>query len=149
MLYLGVPRAGSWSRVIFESLALQFIYLLTILSDYILLPGRPKLVDGETGVRRKRKKDPNRPKRSTSAYFYFLEYCRKQLNNAGGSITRVSLLRYSLTNRLLYTSYSRLYSSYSRLYSSYSRLYSLYSGISRFPFFLLAHCIISSWRLLL
>ena len=53
------------------------------------LTGRPK---GSTaGSPKKRKvKDPNRPKRPTSAYFYYVAYQRAELEKQGKKITRVA-----------------------------------------------------------
>ncbi|CAD5126091.1 DgyrCDS14259 [Dimorphilus gyrociliatus] len=47
--------------------------------------GRPKGA-GRTA----REKDPNKPKRPTSAYFYFAQYKREELARQGKSITRVA-----------------------------------------------------------
>ena len=49
--------------------------------------GRPK---GE--VKQKKAKDPNRPKRPTSAYFYFLADCRESAKKAGKSVSKVKKL---------------------------------------------------------
>ncbi|KAK3102545.1 hypothetical protein FSP39_012087 [Pinctada imbricata] len=47
---------------------------------------RPK---GATGTKRK-VKDPNKPKRSTSAYFFFLAKCREDAKKEGRSISRIA-----------------------------------------------------------
>lgn len=50
--------------------------------------GRPK---GALGKNNKRKvKDPNKPKRSTSAYFYFLADCRKEAAKLGKPPTKIA-----------------------------------------------------------
>ncbi|KAH3820554.1 hypothetical protein DPMN_122298 [Dreissena polymorpha] len=49
--------------------------------------GRPK-VDGRPGG--KKAKDPNKPKRSTSAYFYYLAFCREEAKKAGKSISKIA-----------------------------------------------------------
>ena len=50
--------------------------------------GRPK---GSSNSPKKRKaKDPNRPKRPTSAYFYYVAYQRAELEKQGKKITRVA-----------------------------------------------------------
>lgn len=49
--------------------------------------GRPK-VDGRPGG--KKAKDPNKPKRSTSAYFYYLAFCREEAKRAGRSISKIA-----------------------------------------------------------
>jgi len=50
--------------------------------------GRPKGSKNQSG--RKRVKDPNRPKRPTSAYFYFAAKCREDNAKKGIKITRVA-----------------------------------------------------------
>jgi high mobility group protein B1/high mobility group protein B3 len=50
--------------------------------------GRPKGSKNQTN--RKRVKDPNRPKRPTSAYFYFAAKCREDNAKKGVKITRVA-----------------------------------------------------------
>jgi hypothetical protein len=47
--------------------------------------GRPKAEGG----RKRKAKDPNRPKRSTSAYFFFLSKMREDSKKAGKAITKV------------------------------------------------------------
>lgn len=47
--------------------------------------GRPKGASP-----RKKVKDVNKPKRSTSAYFYYLAHCREQANKQGRSISRIA-----------------------------------------------------------
>lgn len=54
----------------------------------IFLAGRPK---GAAGSPRKKAKDANKPKRSTSAYFFYLAHCREQASKAGRSISKVIL----------------------------------------------------------
>ncbi|ELU12309.1 hypothetical protein CAPTEDRAFT_56147, partial [Capitella teleta] len=51
--------------------------------------GRPK---GATtkGGKRKKNKDPNRPKRPTSAYFFYVAHCRAECEKRGERITRVA-----------------------------------------------------------
>ncbi|XP_052778360.1 high mobility group protein B3-like [Mya arenaria] len=49
--------------------------------------GRPR-VDGKPGG--KKVKDPNKPKRSTSAYFYYLAFCREEAKKAGRSISKIA-----------------------------------------------------------
>jgi len=51
--------------------------------------GRPKKDSPVKGRKRKLNKDPNRPKRPTSAYFYYAEACRNELKKEGKKITRV------------------------------------------------------------
>lgn len=48
--------------------------------------GRPKA----EGSRKRKAKDPNRPKRATSAYFFFLSKMREDSKKAGKPITKVS-----------------------------------------------------------
>lgn len=50
--------------------------------------GRPK--GGAKGGRRAAEKDPNKPKRPTSAYFYFAQHKRDEYSKAGTPITRVA-----------------------------------------------------------
>ena len=50
--------------------------------------GRPK--GSKNQGSRKRVKDPNRPKRPTSAYFYFAAKCREDNAKKGIKITRVA-----------------------------------------------------------
>jgi hypothetical protein len=50
--------------------------------------GRPKGAVGNS--RPKKVKDANRPKRSTSAYFYFLAQCRKEAAKAGKPPTKIA-----------------------------------------------------------
>ena len=53
-----------------------------------LFSGRPK---GSTnGAKRKLAKDPNKPKRPTSAYFYFVAEKREEQKKAGRKITKVA-----------------------------------------------------------
>jgi len=52
--------------------------------------GRPKGVKNSPGGKRKRAKDPNKPKRPTSAYFYFVAAEREKMNKQGKKITRVA-----------------------------------------------------------
>ncbi|KAL8594722.1 hypothetical protein ACOMHN_051668 [Nucella lapillus] len=47
--------------------------------------GRPKVASP-----RKKVKDANKPKRSTSAYFYYLAHCREEANKAGRSISKIA-----------------------------------------------------------
>ncbi|KAK7102434.1 high mobility group-T protein-like isoform X2 [Littorina saxatilis] len=47
--------------------------------------GRPKGASP-----RKKVKDANKPKRSTSAYFYYLAHCREQANKQGRSISKIA-----------------------------------------------------------
>lgn len=47
--------------------------------------GRPKVASP-----RKKVKDVNKPKRSTSAYFYYLAHCREEANKAGRSISKIA-----------------------------------------------------------
>jgi len=47
--------------------------------------GRPKGASP-----RKKVKDVNKPKRSTSAYFYYLAHCREQANKQGRSISKIA-----------------------------------------------------------
>jgi len=47
--------------------------------------GRPK-----GGSPRKKVKDANKPKRSTSAYFFYLAHCREQANKQGRSISKIA-----------------------------------------------------------
>ncbi|XP_060572760.1 high mobility group protein B3-like [Ruditapes philippinarum] len=49
--------------------------------------GRPK-VDGRPGG--KKAKDPNKPKRATSAYFYYLAHCREEAKKQGRSISKIA-----------------------------------------------------------
>ncbi|XP_025107401.1 high mobility group protein B2-like [Pomacea canaliculata] len=49
--------------------------------------GRPK---GAAGSPRKKAKDANKPKRSTSAYFFYLAHCREQASKAGRSISKIA-----------------------------------------------------------
>lgn len=49
--------------------------------------GRPR-IDGRPG--QKKAKDPNKPKRATSAYFYFLAACREQAKKQGRSISKIA-----------------------------------------------------------
>lgn len=49
--------------------------------------GRPKL-DGRPGG--KKAKDPNKPKRAQSAYFYYLAACREEAKKQGRSISRIA-----------------------------------------------------------
>lgn len=51
--------------------------------------GRPTHDSPMTGKKRKMDKDPNKPKRPTSAYFYYAAMCRDQLKAEGKKITRV------------------------------------------------------------
>lgn len=39
---------------------------------------------------KKREKDPNKPKRATSAYFYFLSDCREEAKRKGKSISKIA-----------------------------------------------------------
>lgn len=48
--------------------------------------GRPR-VDGKAG---KKVKDPNKPKRATSAYFYYLQHCREEAKKQGRSISKIA-----------------------------------------------------------
>ena len=50
------------------------------------LTGRAR-VDQRPG--QKKVKDPNKPKRATSAYFFFLADCREQAKKAGRSLSKV------------------------------------------------------------
>merc|ERR1719483_1878573 len=53
--------------------------------------GRPKGGVTKTGKQKKIKvKDPNKPKRSTSAYFYFLADCRKEAAKLGNPPKRIA-----------------------------------------------------------
>jgi len=53
--------------------------------------GRPKGAVGKAGKQKKIKvKDPNKPKRSTSAYFYFLADCRKEAAKLGNPPKRIA-----------------------------------------------------------
>ena len=54
------------------------------------LTGRPKAEGG----RKRKAKDPNRPKRATSAYFFFLSKMREDSKKAGKPITKVISNRY-------------------------------------------------------
>ncbi|KAL4226745.1 hypothetical protein ACF0H5_014725 [Mactra antiquata] len=49
--------------------------------------GRAK-VDGRPGG--KKAKDPNKPKRATSAYFYYLAQCREEAKKAGRSLSKIA-----------------------------------------------------------
>jgi len=49
--------------------------------------GRAK-VDGRPGG--KKAKDPNKPKRATSAYFYYLAFCREEAKKQGRSISKIA-----------------------------------------------------------
>ncbi|XP_071083080.1 high mobility group protein B1-like [Haliotis cracherodii] len=49
--------------------------------------GRTK---AESPKKRKRVKDLNKPKRSTSAYFYFLAHCREKAQKEGRSISKIA-----------------------------------------------------------
>lgn len=49
--------------------------------------GRARL-DGRPGL--KKAKDPNKPKRATSAYFFFLAQCRENAKKAGRSISKIA-----------------------------------------------------------
>jgi len=51
--------------------------------------GRPKGAVSKQG-KRKRAKDPNKPKRPTSAYFYFVADQREKMNKQGKKVTRVA-----------------------------------------------------------
>jgi len=51
--------------------------------------GRPKKDSPMKGKKRKMNKDPNKPKRPTSAYFYYAEFCRAELKSQGKKITKV------------------------------------------------------------
>lgn len=64
---------------------LDLQYLRTF---YFCIPvGRPK---GSLGKNSKKKvKDVNKPKRATSAYFFFLAQCRKEAAKAGKAPTKV------------------------------------------------------------
>ncbi|CAI9724938.1 Hypothetical predicted protein [Octopus vulgaris] len=42
------------------------------------------------GRKKKKPKDVNRPKRTTSAYFYYMAHCREQANKSGTTIPKVS-----------------------------------------------------------
>ena len=48
--------------------------------------GRPK---GEKGTKRKAAKDPNKPKRATTAYFYFLAAERELAKKEGRETNKV------------------------------------------------------------
>lgn len=48
-------------------------------------------MDGPGG-RGKKAKDPNKPKRATSAYFFYLAHCREEAKKQGRSISKVSHL---------------------------------------------------------
>ncbi|CAG5118595.1 unnamed protein product, partial [Candidula unifasciata] len=50
--------------------------------------GRNKVAIGK--VTKKKVKDLNKPKRSTSAYFYFLAQCRKEATKAGKPPTKIA-----------------------------------------------------------
>jgi len=50
--------------------------------------GRPKGSLGKTNKRKQ--KDPNKPKRSTSAYFFFLSDCRKEAAKSGKAPTKIA-----------------------------------------------------------
>ncbi|KAL3853380.1 hypothetical protein ACJMK2_016926 [Sinanodonta woodiana] len=52
--------------------------------------GRPKAAEVQKRRTTKKGKDPNKPKRSTSAYFYFLAHCREEANKAGRSISKIA-----------------------------------------------------------
>jgi len=52
---------------------------------YTATMGRPKGASP-----RKKVKDVNKPKRSTSAYFYYLAHCREQANKQGRSISKIA-----------------------------------------------------------
>lgn len=48
-------------------------------------------VDAKAGKRKiKKEKDANKPKRSTSAYFYYMASCREQAKKAGRNISKVA-----------------------------------------------------------
>lgn len=51
--------------------------------------GRPKGAIGKT-KKAKKEKDPNKPKRSTSAYFYFLAHCRVKAAKAGKGTSKIA-----------------------------------------------------------
>jgi len=51
-------------------------------------PAAPAVV---SGAKRKPGNDPNRPKRPTSAYFYFVQLEREEAAKRGEKITRVSV----------------------------------------------------------
>lgn len=50
--------------------------------------GRAKTDGGRPG--QKKVKDPNKPKRSTSAYFYYLAFCREDAKKHGRSISKIA-----------------------------------------------------------
>lgn len=52
--------------------------------------GRPKGSSNKTATKRKMNKDPNRPKRPTSAYFYYVAAQREEAAKRGESISRVA-----------------------------------------------------------
>lgn len=52
--------------------------------------GRPKGAVGKNSNKKKKEKDPNRPKRATSAYFYFLQSCREEAAKAGKGPQKIS-----------------------------------------------------------
>jgi len=52
--------------------------------------GRPKGAVGRSPKKQKKAKDPNKPKRSTSAYFFFLAQCRKDAAAAGKAPTKIA-----------------------------------------------------------
>jgi len=60
-------------------------YCVALYSSITATMGRPKGASP-----RKKVKDANKPKRSTSAYFYYLAHCREQANKAGRSISKIA-----------------------------------------------------------
>lgn len=52
--------------------------------------GRPKNSPGKATKRKRKEKDPNAPKRPTSAYFYFVADARKKNEKAGIKISKVA-----------------------------------------------------------
>lgn len=60
-------------------------------------PAAPNVAS--SGTKRKPGNDPNRPKRPTSAYFYFVQLEREEAAKRGEKITRVSIeLLYHFVN---------------------------------------------------
>ena len=54
-----------------------------------LVPGRVKK---EKASRKRKAKDPNKPKRPTSAYFFYVAAKREEYKAAGKKITRVCIV---------------------------------------------------------
>merc|ERR1711963_242027 len=63
----------------------HYLFSVPLLRSINATMGRPKGASP-----RKKVKDVNKPKRSTSAYFYYLAHCREQANKQGRSISKIA-----------------------------------------------------------